>query len=307
MRWTMDMVPDQDGRTAIVTGSNTGLGFETASGLAQAGARVVLACRGVAKADEARAEILRRHPGAHVETLTLDLGDLSAVRDAAAEAGERFPEIDLLINNAGVMMPPRSTTADGFELQFGTNHLGHFAFTGLVLERLLAVPGSRVVTVSSIAHQQGRMRWHDLQWTSTYRRMPAYAQSKLANLLFAFALARRLATAAAPTIALAAHPGVSGTELGRYLPGAGLPGVKQLMGVATALVTQPPSRGALPTLRAATDPAAVGSEYYGPDGLRQMRGAPVLVVPDAHALATEDQERLWAISEELTGVTYPID
>lgn len=306
MTWTNADLPDQNGRTAIVTGSNTGLGFETAVGLAGAGARVVLACRDLAKADHARKEVQQRSPGAAVETLRLDLGDLSAVRDAAAEARERFPSIDLLINNAGVMVPPRSETADGFELQFGTNHLGHFAFTGLVLDRLLSTPGSRVVTVSSIAHQQGRMRWDDLQWASGYRRIKAYGQSKLANLLFALELQRRLAAADVDTISLAAHPGVSATELGRYIPGAGLPGLRQVIGALTALTTQSAERGALPTLRAAVDPTAVGSQFYGPDGLRQMRGDPILVIPDRHALRTEDGQRLWSISEELTGVNHPV-
>ena len=310
MPWTTDDIPSQDGRTAIVTGSNTGLGFEVAAELAGAGAITVLACRSTDKAEHARTEILDRHPEATVEVLQLDLGDLGQIREAGAETTERFPAVDLLVNNAGVMVPPRSTTADGFELQFGTNHLGHFAYTGLVLPALLAGAPSRVVTVSSLAHQQGRMRWDDLHWERTYDRFRSYAQSKLANLLFAFELQRRLMDAgrngADGTVSLAAHPGVSATELGRYIPGATLPGVKQVVRLTMSLATQSAAGGARPVLRAATDPEAAGFEYYGPSGFNEMRGAPVVVQPGPHARDRDDWARLWAISEELTGVTYPL-
>ncbi len=305
--WTTDDIPSLDGRVAIVTGSNTGLGLETAAELALAGATVVLACRNPAKAAEAKAEIDERHPRGTVETLTLDLGDLDAVRTAAAETVERFPHVDLLINNAGVMMPPKSTTADGFELQFGTNHLGHFAYTGLILDTLTSTPGARVVNVSSIAHRTGEMHWDDLQWErSSYKRMPSYAQSKLANLLFTFELDRRLREAQIDTVALAAHPGVSSTDLVRNLPGAGLPGLKQIYSVATGLLFQSAAAGALPSLRAATDPDAAGSTYYGPDGRDERQGDPVLVMPMPQAVREDDWVRLWSISEELTGVTFPV-
>ncbi len=306
MRWTTADIPSQDGRVAIVTGSNTGLGFETAAELAIAGATVVLACRDKTKAAIAADSIRSRTKNGAVEVLAIDLGDLSSVRDAAAETLERWPRIDLLIDNAGVMIPPKSTTADGFELQFGTNHLGHFAYTGLVLEALTSTPGSRVVVVSSIAHRDGQMHWDDLQWERSYNRMAAYSQSKLANLLFMFELDRRLRLAELPTIALAAHPGVSSTELSRHIPGANLPGVKQLVGGLLSVTLNSAADGALPSLRAATDPDAMGGAYYGPNGFREMRGDPVLVMPAGRALREPDWARLWGISEELTGVDYGI-
>lgn len=306
MTWTAADIPDQAGRVAIVTGSNTGLGFETAAELARAGATVVLACRTPSKAEDAKRAIQRRTHNGAVEVLALDLGDLRAIRAAADESLERWPTIDLLINNAGVMIPPESRTADGFELQFGTNHLGHFAYTGLVLGALRDTPGSRIVNVSSIAHRDGRMRWDDLQWERSYNRMAAYGQSKLANLLFTFELDRRLRTAGAETVALAAHPGVSATELGRYIPGLSFPGIKQVVGAALGAVLNTAAEGALPSLRAATDPDAVGSLYYGPTGYREMSGDPEVVMPSPHAVREEDWERLWAISEELTGVAPPV-
>ncbi len=306
MTWTTADIPALDGRTAVVTGANTGLGLETAAALAGRGARTVLACRDTDKAARAADDIRRRHPDAAVEVLGLDLGDLARVADAAEEAVERFPVVDLLINNAGVMMPPRSTTADGFELQFGTNHLGHFAFTGRILGAVLAGERSRIVTVSSIAHKGGRMRWDDLQWERGYRRTRAYGQSKLANLLFTYELDRRLTAAGSTTVAIAAHPGVSATELVRHVPGYGLPVLKQAIDAVTSVTSQSAAAGALPTLRAATDPAARGGEYYGPDGFNEMRGDPVVVeaMPQAHR--EDDQARLWTLSEELTGVRYAL-
>lgn len=306
MTWTTADIPSQDGRVAIVTGSNTGLGFETAVELAHAGATVVLACRTPSKAADAKRAIEARTENGSVEVLALDLGDLAAVCTAAAETLDRWPRIDLLINNAGVMIPPKSTTADGFELQFGTNHLGHFAYTGLVLGALTDTAGSRIVNVSSIAHRDGRMRWDDLQWERSYSRMASYAQSKLANLLFTFELDRRLRTAGAATICLAAHPGVSTTELARHIPGMSLPGLKQLSRAVGSMVLNSAAEGALPSLRAATDPDAAGSLYYGSSGYREMRGAPEVVMPAPHAVREEDWERLWSVSEELTGVTYSV-
>ncbi len=306
MSWGIEDVPNQAGRTAVVTGSNTGIGFETARALAAKGARVVLACRDRDRAAAAQRRIAGESPAAAVEVLELDLSDLAAVRRAAGETCERFDRIDLLVNNAGVMTPPLTRTADGFELQLGTNHLGHFAYTGLVLHLVLAAPAGRVVTVSSIAHQAARMQWDDLQWERRYSRVRAYGQSKLANLLFTFALQRRLVAAGAPAIALAAHPGVSTTELGRYVPLISTTVVRRLGDVVLPFATQPPAKGALPILRAATDPDAFGGAYYGPGGFGELRGAPVLVRPRAHALDEADQERLWSVSEALTGVRYPV-
>src|SRR5256885_1296170 len=219
-KWTSGDVPGQHGRLAVVTGANTGLGFETARVLAARGASVVLAVRDTEKGKRAAARIAGTAPGADVMVQPLDLACLDSVRAAAAELRARHPRIDLLINNAGVMFPPRQTTGDGFELQLGTNHLGHFALTGLLLEQMLPVPGSRVVTVSSQAHRiRARINFDDLQSQRSYRRVAAYSQSKLANLLFTYELARRLSGAATTTtIAVAAHPGLAATELTRHTP-----------------------------------------------------------------------------------------
>ena len=304
MTWTEKDVPNESGRVAIVTGSNTGLGYDTARVLAARGARVVMAVRDTAKGDAAAARIRELSPGAEVTVHALDLGSLASVRAAAAELAAAHPRIDLLINNAGVMYPPKQTTADGFELQFGTNHLGHFALTGLLLKNLLGVDGSRVVAVASIAHNiRAKIDFADLQWeTRRYDRVASYGQSKLANLMFTYDLQRRLAAAKAKTIAVAAHPGVAATELVRHVPGAGLPGVSWLSG----RLLNTSELGALPTLRAATDPAVRGGQYYGPDGFRELRGYPKLVTSSAQSHDTAVQERLWSVSEELTGVTYPV-
>ena len=297
-KWTTNDIPDQTGRTAVITGANTGLGFETAAALAARGARVVLAVRNLEKGKQAVARITDATPGADVQLQELDLGSLASVRDAAAQLRSDHDRIDLLINNAGVMYPPKATTADGFETQFGTNHLGHFALTGLLLARLLPVAGSRVVVVSSVGHRiRAAIHFDDLQWERSYSRVGAYGQSKLANLLFTYELQRRLAPHGT-TIAAAAHPGVSDTELMRHMP--------TLIGWLGKPFFQPADLGALPTLRAATDPGVQGGQYYGPDGFQEVRGYPKLVASSAQSHDVELQRRLWAVSEELTGVTYDI-
>ena len=302
-KWTKADVPDQSGRVAVITGSNTGLGLETARVLAERGARVVLAVRNVDKGAEAAAAIAKTAPGADVSVQRLDLGSLRSVRTAAEEIAAAHPRIDLLINNAGLMYPPKGHTDDGFELQFGTNHLGHFALTGLLLENVLPVRDARIVVVASIAHTiRAGIHFEDLQWERSYNRVAAYGQSKLANLMFAYALQRRLAAANATTIAVAAHPGVSNTELMRHIPGSSLPGFSKLAG----LVTNSAATGALATLRAATDPAVTGGQYYGPDGFRELMGHPVLVSSSDQSHDQDVQERLWSVSEELTGVTYAL-
>jgi NAD(P)-dependent dehydrogenase (short-subunit alcohol dehydrogenase family) len=296
-KWTTARIPDQTGRIAIVTGANTGLGLETAKALAAKGAHVVLAVRNLDKGKAAVDWIMRSAPTADLELQQLDLGSLASVRSAAEDLKRKHDRIDLLINNAGVMWPPKQTTEDGFELQFGTNHLGHFALTGLLLDRMLTVPGSRVVTVSSQGHRiLAAIHFDDLQWERRYNRVAAYGQSKLANLLFTYELQRRLT--GHQTTALAAHPGASNTELARYLPGA-------LERLVTPLA-QDASAGALPTLRAATDPGALGGQYFGPDGLGETRGYPRVVASSAQSHDADLQRRLWAVSEELTGVTFPV-
>ena len=309
-KWTDADVPDQSGRVAIVTGSNTGLGYETARVLAQRGADVVLAVRDTGKGETAAATIRQSAPSANVTVHALDLGSLDSVRTSGAELAAAYPRIDLLINNAGVMYPPKSTTKDGFELQFGTNHLGHFALTGLLLKNVLAVPNSRIVMVASMAHDiQAKIDFDDLQWERRrYSRVASYGQSKLANLMFTYALQRRLEASADATgkgentIALAAHPGISNTELMRHIPGGSSP----ILMKAAGLVTNSPLMGALATLRAATDPNAKGGEYYGPDGFRELMGHPVLVQSNAKSHDVGVQERLWTVSEQLTGVTIEV-
>jgi NAD(P)-dependent dehydrogenase (short-subunit alcohol dehydrogenase family) len=299
-RWTAADVPDQAGRTAVITGANTGIGFEAAQVLAARGARVILACRDLGRAKDAAARIGTATPGAGAEVVRLDLGSLASVREAAGELRSRCDRIDLLVNNAGVMMPPYGSTADGFELQFGINHLGHFAFTGLLLDRLAGVPGARIVTVSSNNHKTGRIDFDDLQSRRGYRRMAGYGQSKLANLMFTYELQRRLAAAGAEAGALAAHPGMTKTSLGRYLPAV----TRALYVVAERPFGHSAARGALPVLRAATDPSARGGEYYGPDGRHEERGFPRAVSSSALSHDEDAQRRLWRESERLTGVRY---
>lgn len=302
-RWTTSDVPDQSGRVAVVTGANSGIGYEAAAALAAKGAHVVVAVRDLAKGKEAVDEIVRSHPGADLAVQKLDLSALASVRAAADAMRATYPRIDLLINNAGVMYPPKQTTDDGFELQFGTNHLGHFALTGLLLDRLLGVEGSRVVTVASIAHDiQAGIHFNDLQWDRGYNRVAAYGQSKLANLMFTYELDRRLLANGSQTVAVAAHPGISNTELMRHVPGSGLPGFRQVAG----LVTNSPPVGALATLRAATDPAVRGGQYFGPSGFRELVGHPKVVQSSKKSRDVGVQQRLWTVSEELTGVKFPV-
>ncbi|MFE7223868.1 SDR family NAD(P)-dependent oxidoreductase [Nocardioides sp. NPDC057577] len=295
--WTEQHIPDQQGRVAVVTGANTGLGFETARMLAAHGAHVVLAVRDAEKGKQAAARI-----DGDVSVQVLDLTSLDSIRSAAADLRTAHPRIDLLINNAGVMYTPKQTTEDGFELQFGTNHLGHFAFTGLLLDSLLPVPGSRVVTVSSIGHRiRADIHFDDLQWERSYSRVAAYGQAKLANLMFTYELQRRLAPHGT-TIAVAAHPGGSNTELARNTPAA----LRVPLTWLAPLITQPAEMGALPTLRAATDPSVIGGQYYGPGGRAEVRGYPKLVTSSPLSYDLQTQQRLWTVSEELTGVRIPL-
>jgi NAD(P)-dependent dehydrogenase (short-subunit alcohol dehydrogenase family) len=342
-RWTAADVPSQSGRTAVVTGASGGLGLEAARVLAGRGAEVVLACRDTAKAERA-ARLIRAEAGqpgqpgqvsqpsqpsqpgqvsqpsqpsepgrpgrtrrANVRIVRLDLSSLASVREAAEEIRSACPRLDLLINNAGVMaVPARQLSADGFELTFAVNHLGHFALTGLVLDRLLATPGSRIVTVSSIGHRMGSgtMHFDNLQFSAGYDPWHSYWQSKLANLLFTYELQRRLAAVSAEPIALAAHPGNARTDLWRHTSLAGRTLYQPALTWLTFWFAQSGARGALATLRAATDPGARGGEYYGPPGRRQYTGHPVRVESSAASHDVAAQRRLWETSEELTGVRY---
>ena len=302
--WSAADMPDQHGRTALVTGANSGIGFHTALELARRGAAVLLACRDPDRGRAAVEAILDRAPAASVDLVGLDLADL----DSVVRLADRVAALDLLVNNAGVLaVPERRLTAQGFELQFGTNHLGHFALTGRLLPALLARPGSRVVTVTSVVHRLASPRPEDLNSEHGYGRWRAYARSKLANALFGLELDRRLRAAGATTLSLVAHPGLCHTPLMTSGPrlGGGGP-VSRLLGPATSLVGQSAARGALPVLRAATDPHARGGDFYAPRGLTQSRGAPRRV---PHGRAARDEhlaDRLWRASEALTGVTFSV-
>jgi NAD(P)-dependent dehydrogenase (short-subunit alcohol dehydrogenase family) len=315
------MVPSQEGRTVVITGGNTGLGFEAARVLAQAGAAVVLACRDPARAAAAAARIQVATSGitgsgttgsgtkgrqARVDLVRLDLASLASVREAADQLRASYPTIDLLINNAGGVNPRYQRTEDGFERTLATNHLGPFALTGLVLDRLLPVPGSRVVTVSSIGHRRGVINFDDLQADRGYRFQPAYFQSKLANLLFTCELQRRLAAAGAGTIAVAAHPGNARTEFGRDMSRAVRIAMSPRLRMLTWWLMQSPQVGALATVRAASDPEARGGDYFGPSGRAQFTGYPVRVESSARSHDMDVARRLWDESQRLTGVTYPI-
>ncbi|MGJ6968440.1 oxidoreductase [Streptosporangium sp. G11] len=297
-RWTEDDIPRQEGRITVVTGAGSGLGLRTAQVLAAKGATVVMACRdtaGTARAAE------RVGPGA--EVVPLDLASPASVRRAAGLLHDRHDRIDLLVNNAGVMALPLTRTAEGLELQLAVNHLGHFALTGLLLDLMLPVPGSRIVTVASVSHRWGWIGLGDLNSERFYNRFVAYSRTKLANVLFTYELQRRLSASGAETAALAADPGlVGGTALSRHLPGV----VHLVNRTVGSLLFQSASVGALSTLRAATDPAAGGGGYYAPPGPGGLSGHPVLTRSSARSHDAAAQARLWEESERMTGIRYPV-
>lgn len=297
-RWTSKNIGDQSGRVAIVTGANSGIGFEAAKELAVAGATVVVASRSEARGNTAVEQILQAAPNASVELILLDLADLGSVERFSTAFSERHDRLDLLVNNAGVMMPPqRQETADGFELQFGTNHLGHFALTLRLLPLLVKTEGSRVVNVSSSAQNFAKFDLDDLQWTQrSFNRMGSYGASKAANMLFTLELQRRLKAAGASTISTACHPGWTGTNLQASTP---------MFRWLNPIFSMKPWQGALPTLYAAVSPDAVGGGYYGPDGLGTMRGYPAPNKPAKVSVDSDAARRLWEQSEQLVGLTMP--
>ncbi len=292
--WTNNDIPDLTGRTAVVTGANSGIGFDEARALAAKGAHVILACRNKPRGEAAFEQILAEHPLAKAEVIQLDLSDLSSIRRFAGEFLKRFDRLDILFNNAGIMMVPFGKTADGFERQFGTNHLGHFALTGLLLDRIRRTPRARVVTVSSNAHRRGAIDFGNLNAEKRYSRMGAYGQSKLANLLFTYELQRRFEKARIDAFAVAAHPGFSATNLAPW----------RIARWFIPLFSQSSAMGALPELYAATAPDVRGGEYYGPGGMNEARGYPIRTrsIPPSYDLDTA--ARLWKVSEEMTGVRY---
>jgi NAD(P)-dependent dehydrogenase (short-subunit alcohol dehydrogenase family) len=304
--WTTENIPDLTGKIIVVTGANSGLGFESAKEFARKGARTFLACRDMAKAQAASDQIQGEIPDVHTETMQLDLASLNSIRRFGDEFKTKVDRLDVLVNNAGIMMAPYGTTEDGFERQFGINHLGHFALTGLLLNLLLQTPGSRVVTVSSMVYHIGSIDFDNLMYEQGNRYSPAgaYGRSKLANLLFTYELQRRYDAVGADAIAVAAHPGGANTNLSRYLYDRWY--IRPFRFVEP-LITQSAAMGALPTLRAATDPGVEGGQYFGPSGFLEQRGHPVVVQSNSASHDEAVARQLWQVSEELTGVYYFIE
>ncbi|NJN19279.1 MAG: SDR family oxidoreductase [Oscillochloris sp.] len=303
--WTVEHIPSQNGKLALITGANSGIGYEAALALAAKGAQVILAVRNQEKGHAAAAQIGAAHPQAQVEVMGLDLANLAAVRSFAETFLARKQPLSLLINNAGVMALPFRRTADGFEMQFGTNHLGHFALTGLLLPAILDARAARVVTVSSGAHTAGTIDFDNFDGSRGYQRWTAYCQSKLANLLFAYELQRRFAVSGANAISVGCHPGFAATNLqsaGAIMDGNTL--AVSLMNGLNSLVAQSAAMGALPTLYAATAPDIVGGDYIGPNGLMNMRGHPTRHPSSARSHDPILATRLWQVSAELAGVRY---
>lgn len=300
--WDLTHLPDLSGKKAVITGATSGIGFETAKVLAQRGAEVWLACRDPVKARLAAERIETQGAALEVQVIPLDLASLQSVRECAESLRRQLPQLDLLVNNAGVMVPPYSLTQEGFELQFGTNHLGHFALTGHLISLLRTTRNARIVTVSSGIHHFGTMNFDDLHGQRSYHPGRAYAQSKLANLLFTYELQRRLQAGGNDTLAVAAHPGWARTELQRHIRSNSL--VRWLVRLAGRFLSQDARGGALPTLRAAADPRVAPGDFYGPDGFLQGKGAPARVNSNTASRNRAWQQRLWSVSEELTGVHY---
>ena len=304
-QWSISDIPDLQGRVAFVTGANSGLGLETSRILALKGAHVVMACRNSDKAQKAQDEIQATVPHASTELTTLDLASLSSIRECANTFLASHSHLDMLFNNAGVMAIPRKETQDGFEMQFGTNYLGHFALTGLLLPTLLATPQSRIVTMTSLARFAGRVNLNDLNSTHSYSRWGAYGQSKWADLLFAFELQRRLSEAGASTISVVAHPGYAHTELQNTSASTSNAVVETLFYATLGpLVAQSAQMGALPELYAATSPTIHGGELVGPGGLFRMRGYPKVEKNNQRGYNRETSVGLWNESVKLTGVDY---
>jgi NAD(P)-dependent dehydrogenase (short-subunit alcohol dehydrogenase family) len=301
-KWTGETMGSQAGRTVLITGANSGIGYQAARELARHGAQVLLGCRSVTKGQAARERILSELPGAQVAVVELDMASLASIRGFAGAFVGSGARLDVLVNNAGVMaLPARELTVDGYERQFGTNHLGHFALTGLLMPALLAAATPRVVTVASLAHRNGKMEWDNLQGERSYSPWGAYNASKLANILFARELDRRAREAGSRLVSVAVHPGVSATNIAAN----GTDLKTRVFKLFGPLMVQSDAKGALPTLYAATVPGVQGGEYIGPDGFGEMGGYPQVVQPKPQALNEQDGRKLWSVSEALTGVVYP--
>ncbi|MGY8701432.1 MAG: oxidoreductase [Candidatus Poseidoniales archaeon] len=296
MKWSAANIPDQSGRVIIITGANSGIGFWMAKHLAQKGARIIMACRSEERAKLAQEKIINHQPDAKIDIEILDLASLKSVKGFSEKFHQKHDRLDILINNAGVMMTPKWETEDGFEYQIGINHLGHFALTNQLLSLLEKTENSRVVSLSSMAHKSGKINLDDLNWKEKkYSRWKAYAQSKLANLMFAINLDRKLQARNSTTRSLAAHPGMSRTKLGRYFP----------LGNLAFTFTQAPKKGALPALRAATDPEATEYPYWGPRGIMEAVGYPKKATINKKAINQNIANEFWKESETLTKTSFP--
>jgi len=301
--WTVNYIPDLTGKVAIITGANSGIGYESAKEFARKGAEIILACRSMEKGEGAASTIRAEIPNAKLKPMVLNLSSLKSVRAFADAFNAAYSRLDVLLNNAGIMMVPLGKTEDGFERQLGVNHLGHFALTGLLIDVLLKTPNSRVVNVSSGAHRSGELDFDDLMFENeeAYTPMKSYGNSKLANLLFTYEMQRLLEAKGADLIAVAAHPGIATTNLANHLMH---PLLMKLLTPIFRLMMQSAAMGALPSIRAAVDPNVVGGQYFGPGGKKERKGYPILVSSNEASQNTEDARKLWEVSEELTGVRY---
>jgi len=295
-KWNIDKLPSQQGKVAIVTGANSGIGYQTTIGLVKKNFEVIMACRNMQKAEEVKAKILLKHPRANIKLMMLDLSNLADVRKFADDFKIHYNKLDLLLNNAGIMMSPYKVTQDGFENQLATNYIGHFALTGLLLPLLISTPKSRIVNLSSLSFKWAKINFDDLHGLKGYSKRTAYGQSKRACLIFAFELNKRLAFANYSTISVAAHPGLAKTNLDQYFP--------SLIRPLGSLFLQPAEIGALPVLYAALSDDIKGGEFIGPDGFQQLRGYPTLVEADEYTNDEEVAKNLWQVSEEMTDVFY---
>ncbi len=298
----MESSPSQKNKVAIITGANSGIGYETSLALAKKGAKVILASRNLQKANDAMNQILQQVPNAHVEVLTVDLNSLKSVESFVQEFSRKYDRLDLLIENAGIMMPPLTKTKDGFESQFGVNYLAHFHLTNLLFPIIKNTPNARIVTLSSLAHLNGKIDFKNLDGSKGYSKLDFYAQSKLACLMFAYELQRRIESAGIDAKAVSAHPGFSSTNLGTFLPAIG----RALFSPLTSIMGQGAKAGALPILRAALDPAVKGGEYFGPSGFKEFKGDPILVNSSSRSHDLSVAARLWSVSEDLTGKKFDI-
>lgn len=294
--WSTQNIPDQNGKVVIVTGATSGLGKEATKVLSQKGATIIMAARNIEKAKKVRDEIIKINPTAKIDIKSLDLSSLESIKLFADDFLKSYNQLDILINNAGIMYCPYSKTKDGFEMQMGTNHLGPYALTAQLMPLLINTANSRIVNTASLAHLTGNIDFEDINWENRkYKTMQAYADSKIANLYFHYELAQKLNGQKNAPLIIAAHPGWTKTELDRHIG---------LVGIMSSIIGQKVEMGVLPTLRAATDPQALSGDYFGPDGFREMRGNPVKVKSNAMSLNAQKAEQLWILSEKLTGIKY---